>query len=189
MVKRLIKLNNKNTLDAIDNWIENAVPISESDYQELLLKYKTSGNFYRVLGFDMNQIEDAITTYFDIDMYDDNSYIKTNKQEFLNAFKTIIREDNTICSWTDDEDSIDHLLNDGSNSYDILILIQAKVEGIDINQLLDDYPNLNDSYRYQNEILGKQIGSANIIGIYYDSFNEIIIPPTGNLNEYINLFE
>ena len=188
-MKRLIKLNSENAIDAIENWVENKVPISENNYQELLEKYKASGTFYRVLGFDMDDIETAITTYFDIDMYDDNSYVKTNKQEFLNAFKTIIREDGTICSWTDEESSIDELLSDGSNYYDILILIRAKAEGLDINQILDDYPNLNDSYRYQNEILGRQIGSVEVIGIYYDSSNEIIVPATGNLNDYINLFE
>ena len=190
-MKRLAKISEEDEIDSLCNWIENRVPISENQYNKLLDSYKVSCNCYRVLGFDISDIENSICAYFDIDMYDDNSGKFASKQEFLNSFKTIIEDNNKICSWTNNEDSINELINDASNSYDVIILISANIEGIDINKIINDNKEKMNYllYDYQNEILGRQISESKVLSIYMGgSYGKIDIPNNGNLNEYINLF-
>lgn len=189
-MKRLIKANN--TIDSLSNWIENHIPINDNEYEELIKDYKISGNFYRILGFELSDIEQAIESYYNVDLYDDNSNVNTSKQEFLNCIKTIIKNDGKFCSWTKDFDSAMKIVSEASDYYDINIMIYANVEGIDINKVIDDNKEKMDHllYTYQNEVLGKQKGNFDIVDIYIGGgYEKIDIPSSGNLNEYINLFE
>lgn len=192
MMKRLIKMNeiNNSTINSLCNWIENKVEISESDYSELIKNYSTSGICYRVLGFEINDIEKAISNYYNIDLYDDNSSIKTSKSDFLNALKTMIIDDDRICSWTNNIDSIKDLINDASDYYEIIIIIKANVNGIDINKVIEDNKDQMEYllYTYQNEVLGKQSNISQIIDVYISN-NKLNFPENGNLHDYINLFE